>query len=270
MNELSILESGVVPVYTTDKGEKVVDGRELWRGVKNKTDFSTWIKRRFDECEAVENKDYTLLPKIEEQPSGAKHTIEYIIKLPTAKEMAMLERNEVGKRVRKHFVAVEEKYNQQMIDTTALTPQMQILVQTVNALAASEIRQAKMERELAATTEKVEAVQNTLSLVQDTIISRDEDWRKWINDMFNRAVLNSPDKDFKALRLETYEELDRRAHSRTNIQLNNLRDRLRLQGATKTKIKNTTLLDVIEADVRLKEIYTAIIKELAIRYARAM
>ncbi len=38
--------------------------------------------------------------------------IEYIIQLSTAKEMAMLERNEKGKQVRRYFIDVEKKYKQ--------------------------------------------------------------------------------------------------------------------------------------------------------------
>lgn len=112
MTNLQVIENGLVPIYVTDTGEKIVNGRELWETLESKTDFSTWIKRRFGECDAKENVDYTLLPRIEEQVSGAKHLIEYLIKLSTAKEMAMLERNQVGKSVRKYFIYIEEKYHQ--------------------------------------------------------------------------------------------------------------------------------------------------------------
>lgn len=108
MNELTILESGIVPVYTTDTGEKVCDGRELWEALKSKQDFSTWIKRRFNECDATLNEDYSRLHKKVEANNATQ--IDYIIKLAIAKEMAMLERNEVGKQVRKYFIRVEEKY----------------------------------------------------------------------------------------------------------------------------------------------------------------
>lgn len=107
---LMLIENGLIKVYKTDKGEYVVDGRELWKGLESKTDFSTWIKRRFNECDAVENEDYYLLPKIEEQVSGAKHLIDYTIKLDTAKEMAMLEHNEIGKQYRRYMITVEKKY----------------------------------------------------------------------------------------------------------------------------------------------------------------
>ncbi len=110
MNDLRLLENDLVPVYVTSTGEKVVYGKDLYRKLEVRTDFSTWVKRRLDECDAEEKVDYDLLPKIEEQVSGVKHSIDYIIKLDIAKEMAMLERNIIGKQVRKYFIRVEKKY----------------------------------------------------------------------------------------------------------------------------------------------------------------
>lgn len=113
MNELKLLENELVPVYTTSTGEKVVYGKDLHKKLEVKTDFSTWIKRRFNECDAEEKAGYDLLPKIEEQISGAKHSIDYLIKSGIAKEMAMLEKNTIGKRVRKYFIHIEEKYKKE-------------------------------------------------------------------------------------------------------------------------------------------------------------
>lgn len=115
MNDLTLLENELVPVYTTSTGEKVVYGKDLHKKLEVKTDFSTWVKRRFNECDAEEKVDYDLLPKIEEQVSGAKHSIEYVIKLDTAKEMAMLEKNVIGKQVRKYFIEVDKRYKENIM-----------------------------------------------------------------------------------------------------------------------------------------------------------
>ena len=40
-NELPIFNQDVIPVYTTDKGEKVVMGRELHERLKIGKDYST-------------------------------------------------------------------------------------------------------------------------------------------------------------------------------------------------------------------------------------
>lgn len=115
MNDLKLLENELVPVYTTSTGKKVVYEKNLHKELEVKTDFSTWVKRCFNECDAQEKVDCDLLPKIEEQISGAKHSIDYIIILDTAKEMAMLERNAIGKRVIKYFIEVDKRYKENIM-----------------------------------------------------------------------------------------------------------------------------------------------------------
>ncbi len=91
MDKLQMAGNELVPVYVTETGEKVVNGRELHSVLKSKQDFSTWVKKKLLDCDAVENEDYDLLHNFVEQTSGAKHRIDYLIKLDTAKEMAILE-----------------------------------------------------------------------------------------------------------------------------------------------------------------------------------
>ncbi|CUP04449.1 antA/AntB antirepressor family protein [Fusicatenibacter saccharivorans] len=106
------IESGMVPVYKTDEGEYVVNGTELHRTLGPKTQFTHWIRRRIRECDAVENEDYQMYLQDLDGQHGGGGKQEYIIKLDTAKEMAMLERNEKGKQVRRYFIEVEKKYKQ--------------------------------------------------------------------------------------------------------------------------------------------------------------
>lgn len=110
MNNLKILETNneFVTVYETDKNEKVVNTRDLWAVLESKQDFSTWIKKRLNECDAIENEDYICFHKKMEANNATLK--EYIVKLNIAKEMAMLERNDKGKQVRRYFIQVEEKF----------------------------------------------------------------------------------------------------------------------------------------------------------------
>ncbi len=110
--ELKILENRLVPVYQTSTGEQVVYGTELHTVLKVKTAYKDWSVRRFDECDATENKDFEVLLKNEHNPKGGRPSLEHIIQLDTAKEMAMLERSEIGKQVRKYFIDVEKKYKE--------------------------------------------------------------------------------------------------------------------------------------------------------------
>ena len=107
--ELQILENELIPVFTTDTGEKVVYGTDLYKVLESKQEFSNWVKSRLGECESTEDEDFTIILS---KSTGGRPGKEYIIQLDTAKEMAMLERNEVGKKVRKYFIKVEKKYKQ--------------------------------------------------------------------------------------------------------------------------------------------------------------
>lgn len=116
--EMKVLEKSIVPIYEkncidgSNFHEQVVNARELWRVLGSKQDFSTWAKKRLQEVDAEENRDYCLLHKKMEQPSGAKYLIDYIVTMDTAKEMAMLERNDMGKMVRRYFIEAEKRYRE--------------------------------------------------------------------------------------------------------------------------------------------------------------
>lgn len=110
MDELRLLENELVPVYVTSTGEKVVYGTELFECLGSKQEYSNWIKNRVKDCDATEEKDFTIILS---KSTGGRPKQEYIIKLDTAKEMAMLERNDQGKRVRRYFIDVEKRYKEE-------------------------------------------------------------------------------------------------------------------------------------------------------------
>lgn len=114
MNNLRVIENKLVPVYETSTGEKVVYGSELYQALQSRRQYADWIKERLKECDAIKNVDYESFSQKNEKPQGGRPTMEYIIKLDTAKEMAMLERNEIGKQTRRYFIQVEKKYEEKI------------------------------------------------------------------------------------------------------------------------------------------------------------
>lgn len=106
MNDLRVIENELVPVYITSTGEKVVYGTDLYEYLGSKQEYSNWVKNRLRECDSVEDADFTTILS---KSTGGRPKQEYIIKLATAKEMAMLEHNQKGKQVRRYFIRVEEK-----------------------------------------------------------------------------------------------------------------------------------------------------------------
>ena len=126
--ELRVIENELVPVYETSTGEKVVYGSELHTVLSIKSRFNDWIRNRLNDCEAVENEDYESFTKNLVNGGQAK---EYIIKLDTAKEMAMLERNEKGKQVRRYFIQIEKKYKEQAAKPLSAIEQLRLQSQAI-------------------------------------------------------------------------------------------------------------------------------------------
>ncbi len=111
--------------------------------------------------------------------------------------------------------------------------------------------------------QRISKIETTVTTIQETFLKRDEDWRKSINSMFN-STAKSSGGNYQELRTRSYKLLEERGRCQLDIRLSNLKRRLEETGATKTRIEKTTRMDVIEADTRLKEIYTTIVKELSI------
>lgn len=107
MQNLTVIENELVPVYETSTGEKVVYGSELHEVLGVRTPYKDWSSRRLLDVDAIENEDFEAAQIC--APSGQTKK-DHIIRLDTAKEMAMLERNEKGKQVRRYFIQVEKKF----------------------------------------------------------------------------------------------------------------------------------------------------------------
>lgn len=83
-----LVANELIPVYQTESGERIVDGRELHEGLKVKRDFTSWIKGRIEKFGFIEGEDYAVtLTKTGERQNVIQH--DYILRLDTAKELAM-------------------------------------------------------------------------------------------------------------------------------------------------------------------------------------
>lgn len=101
-----------------------VNVRDLHEVLESDTKFSDWIKRRLDETDAILNADYIIVSQkretITEYGKKASISNEYILTTDIAKEIAMLERNEKGKQVRRYFIEVEKAYKRDKVAVSQL------------------------------------------------------------------------------------------------------------------------------------------------------
>lgn len=102
MNDITIIEQN---------GIQLIDARELHRRLRVQSKFTNWFPRRVEEYRFDEGKDYfaenQLLPKNGQKVSHRPRT-EYFLTIDMAKEIAMVERTEVGKKIRNYFIEMEK------------------------------------------------------------------------------------------------------------------------------------------------------------------
>ena len=103
---------------TEQKGIQLVDARELHRKLQTRRDFSNWIKGRIQEYSFIENEDY--FTENHRSPNlasnrGGYNRIDYHLTVNMAKELAMVERNEWGRKIRRYFIEMEKIAQQSII-----------------------------------------------------------------------------------------------------------------------------------------------------------
>lgn len=107
------IDMNITEAIINSEKQPAVNARELWAALEVKRQFSDWIKDRLVDFE--EGSDYLFHKIVKQHPSGKKYMNEYFLTLDTAKHLAMLERNEIGKKIRQYFIEFE-KEARKMID----------------------------------------------------------------------------------------------------------------------------------------------------------
>ncbi|EEC0293666.1 ORF6N domain-containing protein [Salmonella enterica subsp. enterica] len=113
--------------HGTMKNESVLlcNARDLHAFLHVGKRFASWITERITDYGFQENQDYILISPNRETKSGRggdRRSKDYHLTLDTAKELAMVERNEQGRAVRRYFIECERKLNQQTTTTDDRTP----------------------------------------------------------------------------------------------------------------------------------------------------
>jgi hypothetical protein len=93
----------------------------------------------------------------------------------------------------------------------------------------------------------------------------DENWRNWINESL-KQIAKTRGRLYCEIKAESYQLLEERGGCYLENYLVSLWNRLKRTGASRIMINRTNRLDAIEADTKLREIYTMIIKEMLIQY----
>lgn len=112
------MTSQLIPVFNgivSNETTLLCNARDLHTFLEVGKRFATWITERIGEYEFIENQDYIAISQKREIGHG-RGKKDYHLTLDTAKELAMVERNEKGRQIRRYFIECEKKLRE---DTTS-------------------------------------------------------------------------------------------------------------------------------------------------------
>lgn len=246
--------SDLIKVTTNENGDLLVSGRELHEGLEVKTRYDKWFERKVEKYNFVENIDFvTVVQKRPTAQGNQTKFTDHALTIGTAKEMAMTENTKRGQEVRRYFIGIEEEYKQSRLDTSNLSPELQMFNGLFNAMAKQELATKAIDA-------KVDNISEIVSL-------NSIDWKKDTNQLINKiAKQRGGFEAYRDVRNEIYEELERRAKVLLKKRLTNKRRRMADEGVSKSKRDKLTIVDVISDDKKLIEIYLAVVKDFAIKH----
>ncbi|ADO38110.1 antA/AntB antirepressor family protein [Eubacterium callanderi] len=171
MNALKIFNSEVIPVYTSDTGEKVVIGRELHERLCIKANYREWFPRM---CEYgfEDKKDYfSFVEKSTKPQNGGRPSKNHILTLDMAKHLAMIQRSEIGMKIRQKLIDLEKEISQVNLENSTENTK---LLNARARVANAETRKAELLFKMAQTETTSKTYQEIMIAKAANIINGEE------------------------------------------------------------------------------------------------
>lgn len=229
----------LIKITTDGQGSKVVSARELYEYLEVKTKFPDWCRRMF-EYGFEEGKDFiSILGK----STGGRPDTDYALTIDTAKEIAMLQRTEKGKRVRQYFIECEKQLKAAI---KPMTP-AELALHQAQLLVTIERRQQEFDERLRVVEENQQrAVQSLLQVERSTETVPEETTRAKIRRLINQYC-TAKNADYASVWHVVYDRL----YYRYGISMRAI-----------VKKKGESALDVAERLGHLDKIYAICSSEL--------
>lgn len=147
-----------------------------------------------------------------------------------------------------------EKHINQQLDTSNLSPELQMFQGIFQAVANQELATKKLES-------KVDNISEIVGV-------NSTNWREDSNRLINKIVRiqGNTGQVHQEVRSMIFLEVDKRAGVSLQTRLTNKRRRMADEGVSKSRRDKLTKVDVIADDKKMIEIYVAVVKEYAIKY----
>lgn len=165
---------------------------------------------------------------------------------------------EVYEDLEENYFRVKE--NVQALNTTELSPELQMFGNLYKAIANQELEQKKIKAEIEDTKSQLQGIRGIVAI-------NSNDWKNDCKKLITKIAyklgsINHINDVYK----EVYSTLDKRLGTKLQIRLTNKRRRMADEGVCKSKRDKLNYINVIEDDKKLIEGYISIVKELAIKY----
>jgi anti-repressor protein len=224
--------------------------------------FSRWAKSNIVDNEfAVENEDFWRFDINVETPTGGiVKRDDYKLTAHFAKKLSMKGNGEKAEEAREYFTHLEERVKQKVIDLNQLSPELQMFQKIFNSVAEQQLEQKRQAEQLNHVEQRVESIREVVAL--DTT-----SWRDDTGNILRKISMElGGGQAYSQVRAESYELLSKRMGVNLKQRLTNKRRRMADEGICKSTRDKLSYVDIIAEDKKLIEGYTAIVKEMAIRY----
>lgn len=133
-----------------------------------------------------------------------------------------------------------------------------VLIQSLQEMKEVKQQLNQVNHKMLETKEEVQAIREVVT------INPKAAWRRECNRILN--AIGKKVNNYSLPKDEVYQALKERGNCRPNVLINNLKKRAQANGMAPSKVEKINILDVLENEPRLKEIYVVIVKEMAIKH----
>lgn len=230
----------------------------------DKSQYSRWCKNNISSNEfAEEGTDYEVYDSDVENPQGGRPTQDFKLTARFAKKLSMTQKNERGEQAREYFTRVEDGAKKMILQLHDMSPQLQYMIKV-------EQEQKRQAQEIAEVKDMVQTSVTRVESIREVVSLDTTSWRDDTRNLINKIAQElGGGQAFQQVRAESYELLEKRMGVSLKQRLTNKRRRMADEGVCKSKRDKLSYVDIIADDKKLIEGYTAIIKEMAIKYVGA-
>jgi anti-repressor protein len=222
----------------------------------NASNYVRWANRNITENEFAEiNVDY--VPFVLQDERNPNPTTDYKLTPAFAKKLAMGTHNPKGEAAKNYFIKVEERLKQKSVDTSKLSPSLQMFKSIFDKLAQQELEQKEIALAMVETNQEIQTMRDTIIVVPDY-------WRKYCVETLRKIAFKNGMQYDEVMNL-SYDQFDSKGYD-LDRRLKNRKEMAGTFGFTPSKVSKINKLDCIGEDKRMINIYVNIVKELAIKY----